>query len=93
MKGDNIMINEKPQYVIDAERRYNHMRNVVEFMDNNFKRYSEIVKYAKDNWGTMITTSIKHKVSIADQIATMTDCPYFIAEDVARMINIQYNNK
>ena len=87
------MINEKPQYVIDAERRYNHMRNVVDYIDNNFKRYSSIVKYAKDNWGTMITTSIKHKVSIADQIATMTDCPYFIAEDVARMINYQYQNK
>lgn len=89
MKGDNIMINEKPQYVIDAERRYNHMRNVVDYIDNNFNKYSSIVKYAKDNWGTMITTSIKHQVSIADQIATMTDCPYFIAEDVARMINIQ----
>ena len=89
MKGDNIMINEKPQYVIDAERRYNHMRNVVEFMDNNFKRYSEIVKYAKDNWSNMIITSERHQVSIADQIATMTDCSYFIAEDVARMINIQ----
>ena len=87
------MINEKPQYVIDAERRYNHMRNVVDFMDNNFESYSEIVKYAKDNWGTMITTSIKHQVSIADQITTMTDCPYFIAEDIARMINIQYQNK
>lgn len=87
------MINEKPQYVIDAERRYNHMRNVVEYMDSNFKRYSEIVKYAKDNWGTMITTSIKHQVSIADQIATMTDCPYFIADDVAKMINYQYQNK
>ena len=70
MKGDNIMINEKPQYVIDAERRYNHMRNVVEFMDNNFKRYSEIVKYAKDNWGNMIITSVKHQVSIADVTTT-----------------------
>ena len=89
MKGDNIMINEKPQYVIDAERRYNHMRNVVGFIDNNFKRYSEIVKYAKDNWGNMIITSVKHQVSIADQIATMTGCPYFIADDVAKMINIQ----
>ena len=87
------MINEKPQYVIDAERRYNHMRNVVEYMDSNFKRYSEIVKYAKDNWNTMITTSEKHHVSIADQIATMTECPYFIAEDVTRMINTQYQNK
>ena len=87
------MINEKPQYVIDAERRYNHMRNVVEFMDNNFKEYSEIVKYAKDNWNNMIITSERHQVSIADQIATMTDCPYFIAKDVARMINIQYQNK
>ena len=93
MKGDNIMINEKPQYVIDAERRYNHMRNVVDYIDNNFNKYSSIVKYAKDNRGTMITTSIKHKVSIADQIATMTDCPYFIAEDVAKMINYQYQNK
>ena len=93
MKGDNIMINEKPQYVIDAERRYNHMRNVVEFMDYNFKRYSEIVKYAKDNWGNMIIASVKHKVSIADQIAIMTECPYFIAEDVARMINTQYQNQ
>ena len=83
------MINEKPQYVIDAERRYNHMRNVVGFIDNNFKRYSEIVKYAKDNWGNMIITSVKHQVSIADQIATMTGCPYFIADDVAKMINIQ----
>ena len=87
------MINEKPQYVIDAERRYNHMRNVVDYIDNNFNKYSSIVKYAKDNWGTMITTSIKHKVSIADQIATMTDCPYFIVDDVAKMINYQYQNK
>ena len=93
MKGDNIMINEKPQYVIDAERRYNHMRNVVGYIDNNFKRYSEIVKYAKDNWGTMIIASVKHKVSIADQIATMTECPYYIAEDVAKMINYQYHNQ
>ena len=45
------MINEKPQYVIDAERRYNHMRNVVDYIDNNFNKYSSIVKYAKDNWG------------------------------------------
>ena len=89
MQGDNKKKKKKPQYVIDAERRYNHMRNVVEFMDNNFKRYSEIVKYAKDNWSNMIITSERHQVSIADQIATMTDCPYFIAEDVARMINIQ----
>ena len=87
------MINEKPQYVIDTEKRYSHMRNVVEYMDNNFKRYSEIVKYAKDNWNAMITTSEKHHVSIADQIATMTDCPYFIADDVAKMINYQYQNK
>ena len=74
------MINEKPQYVIDAERRYNHRRNVVDYIDNNFNKYSSIVKYAKDNWGTMITT-------------TMTDCPYFIADDVAKMINYQYQNK
>ena len=87
------MINEKPQYVIDEERRCNHMRNVVDYIDNNFNKYSSIVKYAKDNWGTMITTSIKHQVSIADQIATMTDCPYFIADDVAKMINYQYQNK
>lgn len=69
------------------------MRNVVDYIDNNFNKYSSIVKYAKDNWGTMITTSIKHQVSIADQIATMTDCPYFIADDVAKMINYQYQNK
>lgn len=87
------MMNEKPQYVIDAERRYNHMRNIAEYIDNNFKSYSEIVKYAKDNWNKMITTSERHQISIADQIATMTDCPYFIAKDVARMINIQYQNK
>lgn len=87
------MMNEKPQYVIDAERRYNHMRNIAEYIDNNFKSYSEIVKYAKDNWNNMITTSERHQISIADQIATMTDCPYFIAKDVARMINIQYQNK
>lgn len=87
------MMNEKPQYVIDAEGRYNHMRNIAEYIDNNFKSYSEIVKYAKDNWNNMITTSERHQISIADQIATMTDCPYFIAKDVARMINIQYQNK
>lgn len=87
------MMNEKPQYVIDAERRCNHMRNIAEYIDNNFKSYSEIVKYAKDNWNNMITTSERHQISIADQIATMTDCPYFIAKDVARMINIQYQNK
>ena len=87
------MINEKPQHVIDAERRYDHMRNIVEYIDNNFKSYSEIVKYAKDNWNNMIITSERHQVSIADQIAIMTDCPYFIAKDVVRMINIQYQNK
>ena len=87
------MINEKPQYIIDAERRYNHMRNIIEFIDNNPERYSEIVRYAKDNWFNMIITSGRRQVSIADQIATMTGCPYFIAEDVARMINIQYQNK
>jgi cytoplasmic iron level regulating protein YaaA (DUF328/UPF0246 family) len=87
------MTNEKPQYIIDAENRYNHMKAVVGYINNNFDKYSAIVKYAKDNWGTMITASVKYKVSIADQIATITECPYYVAEDVARMINYQYQNK
>lgn len=75
------------------EHRHQQMKHIVEYMDNNFTKYSAIVKYAKDNWGTMITASVKYKVSIADQIATITECPYYIAEDVARMINYQLQNK
>ena len=86
-KGDNKMY-IKPQYLIDAENRYKQMKCITNWINNNRAKYMEIVKFAHNQWSDMVLTSAKHQVSIADQIEMATECPNFIAVDVARMVNI-----
>lgn len=78
----------KPDREITMHNRKKHAESLVDYINNNTDKYNSIVKYAKDNYNKLATQAAVSEggVSIADQIQMNTDCPYFIAEEVARSV-------
>lgn len=70
------------QYVLDKMSRIKDMRN---WIDTHKAKYDKLVKYAIDNIGELQDIASKnHNTNIADLIASRCNCPYSIAEDIAR---------
>lgn len=65
-----------------------HTQYLLEYMENHTERYNAIVKYAKENFGRMVTNAQMNGISIADQIEMGTGCSYWLAEEVARSVNL-----
>lgn len=73
--------------VTDHNRRM-HSESLVDYINKHTDEYNSIVKYTKDNFAKLANqaTMSNGGVSIADQIQMYTDCPYPIAEEVARSV-------
>lgn len=70
------------QHVLD---KMSHINDIQDWINTHQDKYNKAHKYALDNIGELQDIASKnHNTSIADLIASRCNCPYSIAEDIAR---------
>lgn len=78
----------KTEQEILTHNRQLHSASLTDYIKNNTRKYNSIVKYTKENYRTLANSAAgRMGVSVADQVQMYTDCPYFIAEEVARSVS------
>jgi len=80
-------------YEMNIKKRMNDVCNVRDYIKAKPNKYKKIFKYASEHWNDLVYRARydvygENCVSVADQIQAYTDCPYFVAEDVANSISI-----
>ena len=75
-------------YYEQAEHRYKQAKALVNYIEKNRDNYNAMVEYANREWNNLVGLSQRQGISIADQIQMVGNCPYYVANDIATMVNI-----